>query len=152
MNFESSEDNNIYTVNGIIYILYSVVIYGLYFGVSIAIQIITARRIGEKNFLLAKNILYVSIFWVLLISGLFSIFGWFYSDKIASIFVSEGSIFELTSDYLRYRFLGIVAYALILVFRGYFDGIGMTFVGMAAAIISTITNVFLNWVSIYGYL
>ncbi|MES0492084.1 MAG: MATE family efflux transporter [Leptospirales bacterium] len=127
-------------------------IISLFFGLSIAVQIITARRIGEKSFNQAKKILLISLFWVVFLSIIISVPGWFFSKNIALLFVTEGAIPELVSDYIRFRLLGLIFYAVILMYRGFFDGLGMTYVGMAAAFISTASNVLLNWILIYGNL
>jgi putative MATE family efflux protein len=85
-----------------------------------------------------------------LLGALFSIPGWFFASDIAALFVSGNNLHLLVTDYIAWRMPGLLLYVMIFILRGFFDGMGLTFVGMAAALLSTASNVFFNWVLIYG--
>lgn len=70
-----------------------------------------------------------------------------------SYLIAKDSVVEkLTSDYIRFRFLGLPFFLMIVAFRGFFFGIGHTKIFMISGIILNVVNIFLNWILIFGNL
>lgn len=119
---------------------------------SVGIQILTARRFGEKREKdLGKvlvNILYIGLVVTLVIT----IAGIYLSDYVVRLITNDESIALLAADYLRYRFYGTIFFVIHYVLRGFYDGLGETHVGMLAAFFTMFSNIFFNWIFIYGNL
>ncbi len=64
----------------------------------------------------------------------------------------DPEVIETAGVYLSYRFLGTVLFFVGFALRGFFDGIGIVQVGMISSISASITNIFLNWILIFGNL
>jgi MATE family multidrug resistance protein len=119
-------------------------------GASIAVQILTSRRFGErKRHEIGKvgiNAVLISIF----LGGFISWIGFLFGDDFMSIFADDPIIKSLSGEYLSYRFLGTFLFFFIFLMRGFFDGLGVTYAGMISAFLSTGSNIFFNWLFIYG--
>ncbi len=72
---------------------------------------------------------------------------WFFSLLTDDAAVSSGG-----SRYLAIRLMGMGAVAANYCFRGFYNGIGRSMVYMSTLIVIHASNIFLNWVFIYGNL
>lgn len=119
---------------------------------SVGVQILTARRFGEGNEIeigkIGISVLYFSIFGGFILSLL----GFFLSGWVIELISDDAAIIAKASSYLAYRFLGTIFFFPVFALRGFMDGLGYTYVGMIAAFSSTFSNIFMNWVLIYGNL
>ncbi|MCR9144299.1 MAG: MATE family efflux transporter [bacterium] len=124
----------------------------LFIGGSVGVQIITARRFGEHNLPAAGRVFISTLYIVLLIGSIATLIGWFSADALIHI-LSHGRPFSTTAEsFLQIRFLGVMPYFLVFVLRAFCDGIGRTEIGLFTALATMFTNIFLNWVLIYGNL
>lgn len=122
-----------------------------FIGGSVGVQIITARRFGEQQLQAAGRVLVSTLYIVILLGSIATLIGWFSADALIEI-LSHGRPFSATADsFLRIRFLGVLPYFLVFVLRAFFDGIGRTEIGLFTALATMITNIFLNWILIYGH-
>lgn len=119
-------------------------------GASGSVQIITSRRFGEKNYLAVGMTGLNSIYLSLFLGGLVSFVGYLMGNPMMDVLADDEEIKVLSGDYLSYRFLGTVLFFFIFSMRGFFDGLGYTYVGMISALITSIVNIFFNWLFIYG--
>ncbi|HRG47800.1 MAG TPA: MATE family efflux transporter [Leptospiraceae bacterium] len=119
---------------------------------SVGIQILTARRYGEKNEIEIGKI-GISVLYFSLVAGfVFSVLGYYLSHWVIALISNDPNIIQSASSYLAYRFLGTIFFFPIFALRGFMDGLGHTYLGMIAAFSSTFSNIFMNWVLIYGNL
>ncbi|MDF3821185.1 MATE family efflux transporter [Leptospira sp. 96542] len=127
-------------------------IFAFLMGGSMAVQIIVARRFGEKNLrgvgITLINSLYVSFAIGLVLSW----YGFLYSPDIMLWIGDDPAVIDAAGVYLSYRFLGTVLFFVGFALRGFFDGIGIVQVGMISSITASVTNIFFNWVLIFGNL
>ena len=123
-----------------------------FIGGSLGVQIITARRFGEQEFQAAGRVFVSALYIVFLLGGFATWLGWYYAGPIIELLSHENSFSGAAESFLSLRFLGVLPYFLVFVFRAFFDGIGRTEIGLCAALATMITNIFLNWVLIYGHL
>ncbi len=117
---------------------------------SVGIQILTSRRFGEKKEDALGKILVTIIIAGILIAGVITLFGALFSKQLISLISKDPLIIVGAEKYLYIRFLGTIFYLLLYVLRGYFDGLGLTYIGMISAFTTMLSNVFLNWIFIYG--
>lgn len=122
----------------------------VFFGVSAGVQILTARKYGEKNYSGIKSVLRLTIFGTVIICIFVTIVGWFFADGIISLISKSPDMAPSAAEFLRYRSFGVTFFVLTMILRGYYDGIGLTYISMIATSASTLSNVLLNWVFIYG--
>ena len=125
---------------------------GAMMGVGIGIQILVARRVGEKRAGTAGRVLLTSMTVSFAIGIVLTLVFWFHATPILAVIGTEPDVLELSSSYLSWRGLGLLFLFGTFVLRGFFDGIGKTHVGMFSSILTMVANVFLNWVLIYGNL
>lgn len=121
-------------------------------GGSIAVQILTSRRFGEKQWAEVGKVGINTIYFSIFIGAILSIGGYFAGIPVMNLLADDPEVAKTAGSYLSYRFLGTILFCFIFAFRGYFDGLGFTYVGMIAAFLTTTSNIFFNWVLIYGNL
>lgn len=119
---------------------------------SVGIQILTSRRLGEKREREIGKILVTILSSGFLIGIFITFVGFQLSEFLISLISTDNSITPKAIKYLSIRFLGTTFFVLLYVLRGFFDGLGQTYIGMIAAFVSMFSNIFLNWVFIYGNL
>ncbi len=126
------------------------IILSFFLGASSGVQIIAARRYGEKNYTALRDLLYNSLFVSLLVGAIVSLLAWHLSEPIIE-FLSAGRNFSQKAlSFVRIRFLGITLYFILFILRAFFDGMGKTYIGFLASFGSMVANIFLNWLFIYG--
>jgi multidrug resistance protein, MATE family len=117
---------------------------------AIGVQIITARRYGEKEFTEIGKIL-STVFYFCIVSGLvLTLAGYYTSPYYIELLSEDAEIIQSSSSYLAYRFLGTFFFLMGFGFRGFLDGLGYTIAGMVSAISTMLANIFLNWLLIFG--
>ncbi len=127
-------------------------IFAFLMGGSMAVQIIVARRYGEKNDIGVGNALVNAIYISITIGIIMSLLGFIYSPQIMQLLGDDPEVINYAGDYLAYRFLGTGFFFLGFALRGFFDGIGIVQAGMLSSITAAVTNIFLNWILIFGNL
>ena len=121
-------------------------------GGSYAVQILTARRYGQKDESGVGSVLYNSVLLALFGGLVISIFGFIYAGKIVFLLSADAEVVKITTEYIQYRFLGVVPFFFLFFLRGFYDGLGITQAGMISSFLVTFSNIFLNWIYIYGNL
>ncbi len=119
-------------------------------GFAVGIQIIIARRFGEKNYgrigvIFEHGSLFVFVLGLLLFSILY-----LFSDKLLLWLIDSPNIYEASLDYIKYRQFGILFVCFNFLFRALYVGISNTKVITYSTIIMAIVNVALDYVLIFG--
>ncbi len=127
-------------------------IFAFLMGGSMAVQIIVARRYGEKNEIGVGNTLVNSVYVAIVLGSIMSWLGYIYSPNIMSILGDDPEVIAYSGEFLSYRFLGTVFFFVGFALRGFFDGIGIVQAGMLSSIVAALTNIFFNWILIFGNL
>ncbi len=121
-------------------------------GFAIGIQIIVARRFGEKNFGRIGVIFeHGSLFVLLLGLILFSIL-YFFSDQLLLWLIDSQNIYEASIDYIKYRQFGIAFVCFNFLYRALYVGISNTKVITYSTIIMAVVNIMLDYCLIFGNL
>ena len=119
-------------------------------GFAVGIQIIIARRFGEKNYgrigvIFEHGSLFVLVLGLLLFSILY-----LFSDKLLLWLIDSPNIYEASLGYIKYRQFGILFVCFNFLFRALYVGISNTKVITYSTIIMAVVNVALDYVLIFG--
>ena len=133
---------------GLFYFVFTVVAAGF----AIGIQIIVARRFGEKNFsrigaIFEHGALFVLIMGSILFSVLF-----FLSDYLLLWLIDSPNIYDASLEYIKYRQWGILFVCFNFLYRALYVGISNTKVITYSTVIMAIVNIVLDYCLIFGNL
>ncbi|MBR2638026.1 MAG: MATE family efflux transporter [Bacteroidaceae bacterium] len=121
-------------------------------GFAVGIQIIVARRFGEKNherigIIFGHGSLFVLILGAILFSVLY-----FFSDHLLLWLIDSQNIYEASLDYIKYRQFGIIFVCFNFLYRALYVGISNTKVITYSTIVMAIVNIILDYCLIFGNL
>ena len=131
---------------GLFYYLFTIVAAGF----AIGIQIIVARRFGEKNYgrigiIFEHGSLFVLVLGLLLFSVLY-----FLSDHLLLWLIDSEGIYEASVEYIKYRQFGILFVCFNFLYRALYVGISNTKVITYSTIIMAVVNIVLDYCLIFG--
>lgn len=121
-------------------------------GMGIGVQALSARRYGEKELVQCGQVLNAGI--ILALSAgipLVLASGWI-AQSISPLLSNQKEVAQLGIIYLRYRFLGSAFLLLNMVYRGFYNGLGDTRQQLVSAIMTTISNIVMDYILIFGHL
>jgi len=113
-------------------------------------QIIVSRRWGEKDREAASAALLNSLIITIPIGLLLTSLAIFETLPFIDFLVKQPHVRELTTNYVRIRFLGLCFLLFATSFLSYFDGVSKTRARMDYMIIIVSLNVVLNYLLIFG--
>ena len=121
-------------------------------GFATGIQIIVARRFGERNFgrigvIFQHGSMFVLVLGLILFSTLY-----FFSDQLLLWLIDSENIYEASLDYIKYRRLGIAFVCFNFLYRALYVGISNTKVITYSTIIMAVVNILLDYCLIFGNL
>lgn len=119
---------------------------------STGTHVLAARRQGEGNRMGVGEVLNNSLVICLVLGVLFGAIGYYSSYAIIDFFSKDATVTAAGADYLKYQFLGLPFFLLIVSYRGFFYGIGHTKVFMQSAIVINVFNILFNYLFIFGAL
>jgi putative MATE family efflux protein len=122
----------------------------MFSSLSTGTQVLSARRHGEGNPVAVGEVLNNSLVICLLIGIFIGAIGYRFSFEIINFFSNDSAVSKAGADYMKYQFLGLPFFLLIVSYRGFFFGIGHTKVFMFSAIIINVFNIFFNYLFIFG--
>lgn len=133
---------------GLFYLLFTTVAAGF----AIGIQIIVARRFGEKNYGRIGVIFeHGSLFILLLGLILFSVL-YFCSDQLLLLLIDSPNLYDASVEYIRYRQFGILFVCFNYLYRALYVGISNTKVITYSTLIMAAVNILLDYCLIFGNL
>jgi len=135
-------------IGGLFYVTLFMVAYGFTTGV----QILIARRNGEKDFPAIGSIFDNGFYFLgistIVITALIVLFG----DSLLKPFIASTAVFQASTTYLKYRIFGLFFASSALLFRSFYTGIAFTkYISISAAIMAGL-NVILDYGMIFGKL
>jgi putative MATE family efflux protein len=131
--------------------LFYTTLYMVGFGFTIGVQILIARRHGEKNFPAIGRIFDNSLYFLGLTSLIISALVFFYGSSVLKPFMASQPVFEASSVFLKYRVLGLFFSAIALLFRSFYTGIAFTRHLSISSAIMALLNVALDYAMIFGH-
>lgn len=125
---------------------------GFLSSIQVGTQAIVARRYGEGQRDLAGRALMNSLGVAMVTSVILSAVAIWAVPYIFPFFHSDPEVIRWGVPYLQLRLVGLLSMVATASAKGFFDGIGRTYVHMIAAIVMNVLNIFGNWVFIFGHL
>lgn len=119
--------------------------------VSVGTQALTARRLAEGDRDGAGAVLANAIAFCAVAAPIATLLAYAVLPMVLSRQLSGGA-YEIGVEYSRWRLLGIFSMAMTFGLKGFYDGIGRTYVHFWAAIVMNVFNVLFCWVFIFGNL
>ena len=117
---------------------------------STGTHVLAARRQGESNPQGVGDVLNNSLLICFILGIVFGALGYWFSYNIMDFFSKDAEVTRAGSLYMKYQFLGLPFFLLIVSYRGFFYGIGHTKIFMYSALIINVFNIFFNYLFIYG--
>jgi len=121
-------------------------------GISAGVQSMAARRVGEGRVNEAAVALNGGMLLVLLISVPWS--AWLYLDmeRLFPLLNNDPGVVTEGVPYLRARVVAMTALGINFAFRGYWSAVDKPSMYLRTLVTMHVSNIFLNWVLIYGHL
>ncbi|MDH4128667.1 MAG: MATE family efflux transporter [Spirochaetota bacterium] len=124
---------------------------GFFACINVGTQALVSRREGEERFNVAGSVLANSASLGFIIGIFVAILGSIYLvPEVFPVFHNNREVQRLGIDYCVVRFYSIPAWIAMFTLKAFWDGIAKTHVHMTAAVIMTVTNLFFNYILIYG--
>ncbi|WP_425460779.1 MATE family efflux transporter [Leptospira langatensis] len=121
-------------------------------GFSMGVQIIVARRFGEGRKDQIGKVGVTTAYFSIFLGCMLSFSGPIIAQPLMNLIGPDPTVSTLATEYLSFRVLGSGFYFLGFCFRGFLDGLGFTKAGFVSMAVTTLANIFFNWVFIYGNL
>ena len=132
-------------------IVYYMVLFMIGFGFSIGAQIIIGRRNGEGRFRDTGKVFWHGLYFVLGLSGVLILLSELFSPWLMKFMVSSQDIYAAALSYVSWRLPGMVFAFATAMFRAFYVGTTQTRTLTLNSIVMVASNVFFNWVLIFGH-
>jgi len=135
-------------IGGLFYVTLFMVAYGFTTGV----QILIARRHGEKDYPAIGSIFDNGFYFIGFLTLILTILIFLFGAQILKPFIASADVFQASTIYLKYRIFGLFFASSALLFRSFYTGITFTkYISISAAIMAGL-NVILDYGMIFGKL
>lgn len=134
-------------IAGVYYYVFSTLAWGF----SIGIQVIIARRLGEKKYNRIGVVFEHGLVFVFFMSLILFCVLKFFSGPILHNFISSPQIYNAIVEYLNYRPYGIIFVGFNFLFRGMYIGLSKTAVIGVTTAVMAFVNVLFNYLLIFGH-
>lgn len=131
---------------GLLYVVFTMLAWGL----SCGLQIVIARRFGEKNYAQIGSSVEHALYFTVLLSVLLFLILKFQSRYIIDLLVKSEDVKVAVNDYLDIRSWGIFIAGINYIFRALYIGIVKTRIIGTTTIFMAIINVVLDYILIFG--
>ena len=133
-------------------IIYYIVLFMIGFGFSVGAQIIIGRRNGEGNFRDTGKVFWNGLYFLLGLSGVLILLSELFSPWMMKHLVSSEAICVAALSYVRWRLPGMVFAFITAMYRAFYVGTTQTKTLTLNSIVMVVSNIFFNWVLIFGHL
>ena len=122
----------------------------LFSSLSTGTHVLIARRQGEANYIGVGEVLNNALLICSVLGTFFALLGYMFSYEIMDFFSKDSAVTKAGAEYMKYQFIGLPFFLLIVSYRGFFFGVGHTKIFMVSAILINIFNIFFNYLFIFG--
>lgn len=129
--------------------IYYLVAYMLGFGFSIGLQVMIARRNGERNYTETGRTFFQGLFFLSALAILLCLLMHAASPVILKQLINSQDIYQAVTEYLSWRSFGLLFSFPFLAFRSFFIGITKTRALSWAAMAAVLINIPLNYLLIF---
>ena len=119
-------------------------------GLGVGVQAIASRRMGEGNQHLAAQPLNGGLMLALVVGLPVTALLWLLAPLFYPLLIDDPEVVELGTYYFQLRLLSIAAVGMNFSFRGYWNGVSMSWVYMRTLVMMHVLNVILNYGFIFG--
>ena len=119
-------------------------------GISSAVQIIIARRNGENQYAAIPSILHNALYLSIIIACIQFILLYFITPIILTRIIDDTHIIQYMNEFITYRSWGFWFYTPTLMLQGYWTGIASTRPVLFTMLITSITNIILDYFLVLG--
>lgn len=123
----------------------------IFMGLATGVQVIVARRIGEKRETEAAVPLNGSLLLNLIFALPFSLILYFMAPWFITIIIDDPEVITQAEPYMQMRLIGVTAIAMNFCFRGFWSGIKQTHNYMWILFAMHGLNILLNYTLIFGH-
>ena len=134
-------------VAGVYYYVFSTLAWG--FGVGV--QIMVARRLGEKRFKRIGVIFEHGLLTVAFLALTLFLILHFMSDAALRLFIQSPNIYDAAVEFIKYRHYGILFVCFNYLFRSLYIGLSNTQCITYTTIVMACVNIFLDFALIFGH-
>jgi len=121
------------------------------FGFATGVQILIARRHGEKNYLAIGRIFDNSFYFLGITSLVITFVVISFGPALLKPFIASEAVYKASSTFLSYRVLGLFFASAVLLFRSFYTGITFTkYLSISSAIMAGV-NIILDYALIFGH-
>ena len=132
--------------------LFYITLFMIAYGFTTGVQILIARRNGEKDYPAIGSIFDNSFYFLGILTIIITAFIVIFGASLLKPFIASEAVFQASTIYLKYRIFGLFFASSALLFRSFYTGIAFTkYISISAAIMAGI-NVVLNYGLIFGKL
>ena len=124
----------------------------LVMGFSAGVQAMAARRVGEGRSSETAHALNAAVLLVIAIAVPLSTVLFLLAPLFTPLLNPSPAVVDAATPYLQARIVGMVAVGVNFAFRGYWNGVSRPALYMRTLVLIHATNIFLNWVLIFGNL
>lgn len=119
-------------------------------GFGIGAQIIIARRNGEGNYSETGNIFWHGVYFLSCLAITVIILSELFSPWILGQLIKSDAIAHAAMEYVRWRLVGFIFAFITVMFRSFYIGTTQTRTLTLNSIVMVLSNVFFNWVLVFG--
>ncbi len=119
--------------------------------ISVGILSLVTRRYGEKQYEKAGEVLFVGIIMAIILGTAMGIVGFVIARPLFAALTTDHAVAVEGAKFIRFRFIGLLPFLIIIVYKAFFDAIGKTWIFMYVEIIMNIANVILSYGLILGH-
>ena len=130
--------------------MYYTAIYMLGFGFSTGVQVLIARRNGEKRDGEIGRVFYQGLFFLSAFALVVFDLSKLFSPMLLRALISSDSVYEATMNYIEWRDYSYLFAFPLLAIRAFFTGITHTKILTANSIVMVASNVVFNYLLIFG--
>lgn len=134
-------------VAGVYYFVFSTIAWG--FGTGV--QIMVARRLGEKRYKRIGVIFEHGLLTVALLALVLFLVQHFLSNVLLKQFIHSPNIYEAAIEFIKYRHYGILFVCFNYLFRALYIGLSNTRCITYTTIVMACVNIFLDYALIFGH-
>lgn len=131
--------------------IYYLAVYMLGFGFSVGLQVMIARRNGERNYKETGKAFFQGLFFLSALAVFLCVLVHWISPAILKRLITSPEIYRAVIQYLDWRSLGLLFSFPFLAFRSFFVGITQTKALLWAAVTAVCINIPLNYLLIFRW-
>ena len=121
-------------------------------GFSIGAQVIIARRNGEGNFAQTGQTFFHGLYFLAAFASIIIVISEIVTPTALHSLCNSYAIAKAATGYVRWRLIGIIFAFATVMFRAFFTGTTQTKTLTINSIVMVLSNIFFNWILIFGHL